>query len=124
MIEFIRDGGVIMYPLLAITAAMIFLAARSGVRLRRGERSAPLEVSIDAVLFWGCYGVIVGLVGTLLGVAQVAQAVSVVPATQVSSALVWGGVRVALNPINFALVAFSIAFLLWFALRSRYRRSS
>jgi biopolymer transport protein ExbB/TolQ len=42
----------------------------------------------------------------------------------VTAALVWGGIKVALNTTIFSLVVFSIAFVVWFGLRVRYRRSA
>jgi len=101
---------------------VVVLAGRSWLRLHRGTSDVVLETNIDAVLFWGAYGVVLGLLGTLVGVTQAATAISASGASTVGAALVWGGIKVALNPTIFSLVVFSIAFVVWFALRVRYRR--
>lgn len=118
--DFIHAGGIMMYLLLAIALGVAVLAVRSWLRLRRGPADAVVETTIDAILFWSAYGVILGLLGTLVGLAQAAQAVERAGAVEVT--LIWGGVKVALIPTIFSLVIFSIAFIIWFALRMRYRR--
>jgi hypothetical protein len=120
MIDYIRAGGHIMYPLVGIAIVVAVLAIRSWLRMRRaGGNDALLETGIDAVLFWGAYGVVLGILGTLVGVAQAATAIQAAGAA--STALVWGGIKVALHTTIFSLVVFSIASVLWFALRVRYR---
>lgn len=44
-------------------------------------------------------------------------------AHEVSAALVWGGIRVALTTTLFGLLVFATAALAWMGLRTRYRRS-
>jgi biopolymer transport protein ExbB/TolQ len=123
MMEYIREGGVMMYPLIGITIVIVVMAVRSWLRIRgRAGNDAVVETGIDAVLFWGSYGVVLGILGTLVGIAQAATAIQAVGT--VTAALVWGGIKVALNTTIFSLVVFSIAFVVWFALRVRYRRSA
>jgi hypothetical protein len=123
MMEYIREGGFMMYPLIGITVVIVVMAVRSWLRIRgRAGNDAVVETGIDAVLFWGSYGVVLGILGTLVGIAQAATAIQAVGT--VTAALVWGGIKVALNTTIFSLVVFSIAFVVWFALRVRYRRSA
>lgn len=69
------------------------------------------------MLFWGVFGAVVGLLGTLGGVAQAAAAIEA--AGSVSPSLAWGGLRVALHPLLMGLLLLSVSLLLWFALRAR-----
>jgi biopolymer transport protein ExbB/TolQ len=123
MMEYIREGGIMMYPLIGIAIVIVIMAVRSWMRISgKAGNDAVVETGIDAVLFWGSYGVVLGILGTLVGIAQAATAIQAVGT--VTAALVWGGIKVALNTTIFSLVVFSIAFVVWFSLRVRYRRSA
>jgi hypothetical protein len=76
MTEFFRDGGLIMYPLFAVTVAVIgySVAAARGLRSASGP-DARLEATIDGVLFWGGFGVVLGVIGSLIGIVVAAQAI-------------------------------------------------
>jgi hypothetical protein len=122
MIELFSQGGVIMYPLLAATAAVIGY----GVAAARGLRSATgpdprLEATIDGVLFWGAFGVVLGVIGSLIGIVQAARIIEAAGGV-VEPILVWGGIRVALTSTIVALPVFGLAALAWFALRRGYAR--
>jgi biopolymer transport protein ExbB/TolQ len=67
--------------------------------------------------------VVIGMLGTLVGIAQAATAIESSGGT-VGAALVWGGMKVALNTTIFSLLIFSLASILWFGLRVRYRRAA
>jgi hypothetical protein len=120
--SFLMQGGVIMYPLFLVAAVAIGYGVRATLRLRRfaGGRDLRLESAIDGILFWGVFAVVLGVLGTLLGIVQAAQAIEL--AGGVDSALAWGGVRLSLPPTIFALLLFGAAALAWFALRSGYSR--
>lgn len=121
--DYVREGGFMMYPLLAISAMIVVMAVRSWLRISgKAGSDAVVETGIDAVLFWGTYGVVLGVLGTLIGIAQAATAIQA--AGQVTTPLIWGGIKVALNTTIFSLLVFSIAFVVWFALRVRYRRTA
>jgi biopolymer transport protein ExbB/TolQ len=123
MMEYIREGGIMMYPLIGIAIVIVIMTVRSWMRISgKAGNDAVVETGIDAVLFWGSYGVVLGILGTLVGIAQAATAIQAVGT--VTAALVWGGIKVALNTTIFSLVVFSIAFVVWFGLRVRYRRSA
>ncbi|MGD2069120.1 MAG: MotA/TolQ/ExbB proton channel family protein [Gemmatimonadota bacterium] len=121
MIDFFRQGGPFMWPLLLVAVAVAVLAVRSVLRMRGPEsQDVRLETGIDAILFWGAWGVVLGLLGTLGGVYQAAGAIS--RAADISVPVVWGGIRVALTTTIFGLLVFAVAAVVWFALRVRYRR--
>lgn len=121
MSGFIAQGGFFMYPLLLIALVIVGLAIWTTVRLRRGSGPDPvLETGIDATLFWGGWALLLGLLGTFIGIYLAAGAIQA--AGEVSAALVWGGVQVALITTLFGLGIFVVAALIWFGLRTWYRR--
>ncbi|HSM08087.1 MAG TPA: MotA/TolQ/ExbB proton channel family protein, partial [Gemmatimonadota bacterium] len=67
---------------------------------------------IDAVLFWGVWVVVIGLLGTFVGIYQAAGALEMVGGAA-SASLIWGGIKVALTTTLFGLLVFSVAALLW-----------
>lgn len=121
MTGFMAQGGFFMYPLLLVAVLIVALAVWAAVRLPRVEGADPvLETGIDATLFWGGWALLLGLLGTFGGIYQAAGAIE--RAGEVAPALAWGGVRVALTTTLFGLLIFAVAALLWFGLRTAYRR--
>ena len=121
MTDFIAQGGFFMYPLLLIAVVVVALGGWAATRLPRADGPDPvLETGIDATLFWGGWAVLLGLLGTLGGLYQAAGAIE--RAGAVGPALIWGGIKVALTTTLFGLAIFIIAALVWFGLRSWYRR--
>ncbi len=123
MTDYIAAGGYMMYPLVVVGVLTLGLAAWSAYRLPAVSGPDPvLETGIDATLFWGGWALLLGLLGTFVGVYQAAGAIEA--AGDVSASLVWGGIKVALTTTLFGLMIFTVAALLWFALRTWYRRRS
>jgi biopolymer transport protein ExbB/TolQ len=119
---FIEQAGFFAWPIIVCAALSFTLAVVSAQRLARGDAAdARTATGIDGVLFWGGFAAVVGLLGTLGGVAQAAQAIE--RAGEVSTPLVWAGLRVALHPLLMGLLAFCVALLGWFALRTRQYRA-
>jgi biopolymer transport protein ExbB/TolQ len=111
-----EQGGIVMYPLLVIALGVLWLAGRTAWLLTRSDRAAAeVDRPLQGVLFWGAFSVVLGLLGTVIGIIQIAQAIML--AGQVEAMLVWGGFGVALVTLIFGLVIFLVAALLWFALR-------
>jgi len=125
IMRLISDGGFMMWPMVAITFAVVGLSIWSWVSMPRDAASldAVVETRIDSVLFWGSYGVVLGILGTLVGIAQAAQAIEMAGASSVNPAIVWGGIKVALITVIFGFLLFSFALVAWFGLRVRYRRT-
>lgn len=122
MIELLRDGGFIMYPLLAVTAAVIGYSVSAARALRSASGPDPrLEATIDGVLFWGGFGVVLGVIGSLIGIVQAARIIEAAGGI-VEPILIWGGIRAALSSTIVALPVFALAALAWFALRRGYAR--
>jgi biopolymer transport protein ExbB/TolQ len=116
MRDLFLSGGILMYPLLVIALGVVLLAARAGWLLRRAERpAAELDQRLQAIVFWGGMSVVLGLLGTSLGLAQMAHAVRLAGA--VEPPLLWTGFAMALVTLVFGLSIFALALLLWFPLR-------
>jgi biopolymer transport protein ExbB/TolQ len=121
MMDFFKEGGFFMWPILIIAIVIVALAVRSWTRTRTLEGpDAVLETTVDAVLFWGVWVLVVGLLGTFTGIYLAAGAIERAPA--VNPAMIWGGVRVALTTTVAGFVVFTVAALLWMGLRFMYRR--
>jgi biopolymer transport protein ExbB/TolQ len=116
MREAFVQGGIVMYPLLVIALGILWLAARAAWLLSRRERTdAEVERPLQGLLFWGAFSVVLGLLGTAVGIIQIAQAIML--AGQVEATLVWGGFGVSLVTLIFGLLIFLLAAVLWFVLR-------
>lgn len=122
MMEFMREGGYMMWVILAASLLILGLAAWAAVRTARlSGPNAVVETAIDAVLFWGVWVVVIGLLGTFLGIYQAAGVLE--QFGEASPELIWGGIKVSLTTTVFGLLVFSVAALLWMGLRTRYRRA-
>lgn len=113
--------GVIRWPLTLSALAVLSLSAWSASRLFATGARATLQtkVIVDAILFWGAFGVVSGVLGTLLGMIVAAD--SIERAGAVSQTLVWGGMRVAILSAAFGTLILAVASLLWFGMQLRWR---
>lgn len=116
------DGGYIMYPLTFCALVVLFLSARAAWRIWGGGSGTPgaVRAQVDGILFWGSYAVVVGFLGTVVGIAVSAQAVEAIG--EVHTQLVWAGIKVALIPTIWGLLYFLGAALIWFGLRYALRK--
>lgn len=116
-----HEIGFIHWPLLLSLICVTALAAWSGFRLFFLDRQADLRTKtwVDAILFWGGFAMISGVLGTLIGIIVAAQ--SIEAAGDVSTALVWGGMKVAIESSAVGILILAWAALLWFALQLRWR---
>ncbi len=81
MFNLFREGGVMMWPLLILAVAVVVLSVRGWMRVSRVEGPDPVvETGVDAVVFWGAWSVILGFLGTIVGIYFAAGAISVAPA--------------------------------------------
>ncbi len=121
MMEFFKQGGFFMWPILVISIVIAVLAVWAFVRTRDLDGpDAVVETGIDAVLFWGVWVVVVGLLGTFTGIYLAAGVIE--QAAAVSPAVIWSGIRIALTTTLFGLFVFCVAALMWLGLRVSYRR--
>ena len=97
------------------------LALFSAVRLFGPGATPDLQSKawLDAILFWGGFATISGLLGTLIGITIASQ--SVEAAGEVNVTLMWGGIKISLLSSLFGVLILAFASLLWFVLQLRWR---
>lgn len=106
-----------MWPIVTAGLVGLALAGDAGQRLASGCSPAEeLRAEIDAVLFWGGFAAVLGVIGTVVGVGQIARYAE--RAGELSASLAWSGLRVALITTVFGLTVLAVCFLAWFALRA------
>lgn len=115
------DMGVIRFPLGLSVLIVVVLGIYSAARLfREGATADPMTKTwLDAILFWGGFALVTGVLGTLVGIVVAAQ--SIEAAGAVTGSLVWGGVKVALYSSVFGILVLTGAALVWFGLQLRWR---
>jgi hypothetical protein len=113
--------GFIRWPLTFSLLAVIGLTALSLYRLYKpgawGDQRT--RVWLDAILFWGAFATVSGVLGTVVGIVLAAQ--SIEAAGEVSTTLLWGGIKVALLSSVFGLLILATSSLVWFGLTFRWR---
>lgn len=122
MRQLFSDGGLMMWPLLATAAGIVWLSVRTAVRLAGGDGSRIVEAGrgLQAILFWGAMAAVLGLLGTVVGIIMMAQAIQFAGA--VEPTLVWAGAGVALITLLFGLLIFLLSAVSWFVLRQWHGR--
>jgi hypothetical protein len=113
--------GFIRWPLTLSFLAVVILALWSAAKLFRSGATPDLRSKawVDAILFWGGFAVISGVLGTLVGIIIASQAIEATG--DVSTTLVWGGIKVAMLSSALGMMILAFAALLWFALQLRWR---
>lgn len=113
--------GFMRWPLLFSLLMVLGLTGWSALRVFSTTTGADLRTKawIDAILFWGGFAVICGVLGTTVGIIIAAQ--SIEAAGSVSTPLVWGGIKVALLTTVFGILIMAVSALSWFALQLKWR---
>jgi hypothetical protein len=113
--------GFMRWPLAFSMLFVVLLSGYTAGRLFRPGASADLltKAWMDAILFWGGFAMIAGVLGTLVGFVITAQ--SIEAAGAISTSLVWGGLKVAMLTSAFGTLILGAAALLWFGLQLRWR---
>lgn len=117
MIELFQSGGVMMWPILVCALLVLVLTVRATLALR-GEGSdhpAAALSTVDAVLFWGGLGAVLGMLGTVVGIAQMAWVLERFEG--LSASTIWSGFRVTLTTSIAGTLILVVALLLWMGLR-------
>lgn len=121
MIDWFLSGGFPMWLVLGAGLAGLGLAVDAGRKVFGGPaEAAGLRAEIDGVLFWGGFASVLGVIGTLVGVALMARYLE--QAGGASVGVIWGGIRVALIPTAFGLLVLSVCLLAWYGLRVAFLR--
>ena len=120
MLSFIESLGIIQYPLWIVLILTLVQTVRCAAGLARAEGSAsPLHS--HSVLVLGVLGASLGLLGSLMGLRVTAGAITA--AGEVSAAVAWDGVSLALGPSIFGFFVLGLASVAWLALQYGARAS-
>jgi biopolymer transport protein ExbB/TolQ len=123
MTEAFLSGGVLMWPLLLIAVAVIVLGVRAALLMRSTGLPDAASGRLRAILFWGGMSVVLGLLGTTIGIVQMTQAIAMAGGG-VPPSILSGGIAVSLVTFLFGLVVFLLSAVLWFSLRQWQLRLS
>jgi biopolymer transport protein ExbB/TolQ len=115
MIERFFSGGIIMWPLLAVALGIVALVVRASLQLSGGPAELPrARASLRSILFWGAMSLLLGLLGTVVGLLVMADALQ--RAGAASPSLVWGGVGVSLVSLVFGIAVLLFSGVAWVGL--------
>lgn len=115
MMDFMVRGGPMMWPLLLVAVGVLVQAGRLFAAMRRSRVSrGGARRRMNTMLFWGGIGLVLGALGTVVGLVDIAQ--SVRQAGNVSSGLLAAGIGLTLPPLVLGLVLFLAAAILWLVL--------
>ncbi len=116
-----NDIGFIRWPLTFSLMAVIGLGLMSAATLFGRNATAGLVAKtwVDAILFWGGFSAISGMLGSIVGVILAFQ--SIEAAGEMVPTLMAGGIKVALLSSSLGVLILGFAALLWFALQFRWR---
>lgn len=121
MSEWFAEGGFFMWFVLGAGLVAIGLAFDACRKVMGDvDDTRTVRAEIDSVAFWGVFASVLGLIGTLVGVALMARYLE--QATGTSASVVWGGFRVALIPTAFGMLVLALCLLAWYGLRTAHRR--
>lgn len=121
MAEFWESLGTIKWPLLFSALMIMGLTLWSARRVIGANASASgrTKAWIDAILFWGAFAMVAGVLGTLVGTMAAANAIEL--AGELQPAVVWSGIKIALGSSAVGALILALASLAWFALQLRWR---
>lgn len=117
MIELFENMGLIRWPMLVAGLFLIAQIGRAAARVRDPGPGAAR--SRHAILVWGGLSALVGLLGTVLGLAVAARVVAAAGSAEPS--LLATGIQVALASSILGLVLLVIAVVAWLVLQSVQR---
>ena len=112
-----QSSGIVGIPLVVVFVLVLIQLARVvTARVRRGAEGI-VAPQLGPILVLGVVGACLGTVGTLVGIWVSAGAITV--AGEVSAALVWSMIRVALTPSIMGFFILGVASVAWLALHYR-----
>jgi hypothetical protein len=116
MMQFIREAGPLILPVILLLAVIAILAIINAVSLIRGKgAAASRRGSIDAILFWGSVAALLGFLGQWLGVMKLIT-VMVEHGLGNPNMVVLGVSESLQTPLG-GMFVFVISAFLWFFLR-------
>jgi len=116
------EGGIsFMLPIYLMWIAVIFLAIKFLVNYYSTNKDLQkLSKQNSFILFIGSFAFLFGLLGQILGLFQALKFIQM--ATEISPALMAGGLRVSLIAPLYGLVLLVISSVIWFVFRNLVRK--
>ena len=115
--SFFESMGFIAYPLTIVAVFLVievFRAVRAVAAAGDGE-AAITAARIHPVLVWGVLAAVVGVIGTVVGIAVAADFLE--QAESIRPNLVWGGIKVALGSTIVGMLLLGFASIAWLTLQ-------
>jgi hypothetical protein len=123
LLRIFMQGGFVMWPLAVIVLVLIGIVIRTlwHLTVRGGNRAAVIQSSLDGLLFWGGFAVLIGLLGSMIGYHK---AMSILVARGlVDPRAVWMGSAEGMVSTLAGLAILCAAGAAWFALRWQFLRT-
>ncbi len=112
--SFFESTGIVGIPLVAVLS-IVLVQIGWVVRGRLRRREEPADGSrVSAILVVGVLGACIGILATFVGIWVSAGAIT--SAGEVSTALVWSMIRVAMTPSIMGFAILSVASVAWIVL--------
>ena len=116
MLQFLREAGPVIFPLLLLAAVVLFLTLWNGLALAtRRSTSASRRHSVDAILFWGSVAAVLGFLGQWIGILKLVKFIA--QEGVVSPPMVVLGLSESLLTTVTGMMVFTASAFLWFFLR-------
>ncbi|MDX1645717.1 MAG: hypothetical protein R3304_01135 [Longimicrobiales bacterium] len=120
--DFLTSTGPWLYPLAALAVCLLASVLRAIVVIRSSRPVPPAGPPHHPVLAWGALGLVVGLLGTVVGVARLGQAARPLLGGGGGADLerlldvVERGAIVVVSPLGVGLALFTLSLVFWLAL--------
>lgn len=118
MLEFIYQGGPFMILIFVGASLLLILSGKKTYDVFAKPNSGEAKASgINIILFGGLMLLLLGILGTLIGLYSAFELISM--ATEISMSIVLMGFRIAMSTTIAGLVFLGIFASIWFMLRSK-----
>jgi biopolymer transport protein ExbB/TolQ len=118
MFKFLAVTGPFGFVLIAVTGVIIALTITTAVRMkdRQVVGYKRFKNGLNGILFWGCMGAVLGLLGQFSGLWRALGAIS--KADVISPKIVAMGLRESFSTTILGLAILALASLIWFVLKA------
>ena len=116
-IRIFMQGGILMWPIVLITLILFGICLRFAWLhfVRGGADPAGIQSCLDSLLFWGGFAVVIGVLGTVIGINKAMSAI--VARGLANPAAVWMGAAESMVSTLTGLMVLCAAGSAWFVLR-------
>lgn len=120
--RFLMSFGIMLFPMLLLTAVVGLLTLVSTVRLLLGHSGLSVRSGIDAVLFWGVVTSLLGFLGQWAGLYKGTQVLLLeAPKVGVNPRAVGIGFAESLRTSILGMAVLLVAAVVWFGLHAWWR---